>query len=460
MIDNQELKNFISLVDSWKVGYTRGFCKYFVVKKGSKNYLLYGLVVFSNATTIGNREEIFVETEQCIAGWEFFDLNDKTLQAILNTLKNTPYELPTNKNIKHSLNLKNNNNLKIDFDPLNHPILSTVSRSPYIKVIGEKDTNLIPDLKNLTIELRNLPNPYQDVHDLFTTFGLPLEILDNSQLPHIEYIATTPLSNMECTICNLSDLQLNFIFPRSVNKNFFKVGVHIPNLNLGENRFCIYGDEFKWRQENDFYKASLTKKFDNLNFAWIYPSYDEQNIGNYLIADPNFVRNNRAEIHDALYDKHPLTDFIFSKNQDEFEFGVSCLLHYLKLASQRYDIDRLKDGPDIIAFSNIGHVYVIECTIGSPNHKGKLLKLHERTQKLKIHFEQKGFDPNLIRPVVFTKQPNENIHEDRAEAANYQISIVAKEDIETLLNRIPNPPTEAELFQAALDAIPNSAKIK
>lgn len=347
------------------------------------------------------------------------------------------------------------------FDPLAYPRLQSFVRSPYIRVSGDGDYSLVPDTKLLDLELRCLDKPYEDTNDMLAALGFPLDTLQNSRSPHIEYILTAPTSNIFCEIENKSKLKINAEFSNKPDKTKFDVGIKLFNTLLPETRFKINSDEFLWLEEGGKHKASIEKEFENIIVARVLPMYDGHNIGSLTAIDPNFTSNVRPEIHNVFYENEPIEKFIFSTNSDEFEFGITTLLHYLRLSSHRYSgVKRLTDGPDVIAFSNVGHIYIVECTIGSPNHKGKLLKLHNRAEKLRQHFQAKGLNTELIRPIVFTNISKENIHEDRAEATNYSISIVTKEDYIDLINRIPNPPSEQELFEAALNAIPTKEQDK
>lgn len=448
------LEKYLEILNAWKFGYTRVFCKYFVSKKGAKNHLLYGMVGFTNEKLKEVQRSIFVETEQCIAGQEIFDLTEEYYNKTIKTLKDTPHIFFSQKN-EFSMQAKQPKGCSMFFDPFNYPQLYAVMRSPYLRVSGDGDDHLLPDIKALDLELRSIDTPYEDTKDLMLSLGLSLETLNHGSIPHVEYILTQPITNIICEIKNRSKLYLKFSFPRSPQKEKFKVGVRLFKADLKEPRFCINNQDFKWTEEDGLFVASVEKEIEGIEVARILPSYEGHNIGSYTALDPDLVINDRPEIDKVFYKEQPFEEFLNSKNADEFEFGVSALLHYLKLSTQRYSgIKGLTDGPDVVAFSSLGHIYLVECTTGLPNHRGKLLKLHNRAEKLIAHYKLKGLNSELIRPILFTNISKENIHGDRAEAANFKISLVAKEDFKDIIQRIQNPPSDQELFQAALNAIP------
>jgi uncharacterized protein (DUF1778 family) len=453
---DKDLTNFLKILDTWKFGYQRVLCKYFVSKKDGKNHLLYGMIGFTNEEIAENiKNGIYVETEQCIAGQEIFELSPEYYDQVLKTLKEAPHLFRTSKQ-EFQLPVAENQKCSMHFDPLSFPLINSTMRNPFLRVSGNTNHQILPDVRTLGLELRNLDTPYEDVQDLFFALGFSMEIFESNRIPHIEYIATMPMKHMTANIEDRRKLHMKFSFPSAVKKQKFKVGVRLFRKDRSDPRFIINGNDFKWSKEGAIHTATLTKEIEDLEIAKLFPSYADENIGTYIAVDPKLVTNNRPEIDKVFYDGRKIDDFLNSKDSDEFEFGVSSLLHYYKLSVQRYSgVRTLTDGPDLVAFSNLNHIYVIECTTGTPNHKGKLHKLHTRTEKLKKHYQEKGLNQDLIRPVIFTNLPKENTLEDRADLANYGISLVTKDDFEGMISRLHNPPSDAELFEAAMTAIPS-----
>lgn len=456
MSGDKGLAEFLEILDAWNIGYTRVLCKYFVSKKSGNKHLLYGMVALTNEKFSENQKKIHIETRQCIAGQEVFDLTSKYYCEILATLKNNPHIFNTEKQ-RFQLPISKKESCSTFFDPLSFPLIKSTMRNPYLRISSGNDSTLfLPDKNILDLELRTIDTPYEDTRDLFLFLGFSPEILDTGRIPHIDYIATMPIKNMTCEIEDRRKLHLKFYFPNLPQKEKFKVGVRLFLEDRSDPRFSINGADFIWSKEVEIHIASLTKEFENLDVARVFPSYDGHNIGNYVAVDPKFVANNRLEVDTVFYENNSVKSLLSSKNADEFEFGVSTLLHYFKLSIQRYSgVRSLEDGPDVVAFSNSGHIYIIECTLGTPNHKGKLHKLHTRAEKVRKRYQEKGLNQDLIRPVMVTNLPKENTVEDISDLANYKISLVTKDDFEELISRISNPPSDQELFEAAINAIPS-----
>ena len=454
MSTDKTLQDFLKILDVWKFGYQRVMCKYFVSKKNGKKYLIYGMVGFTNEEFPKDKGNVHIETEQCMAGQEIFDLTSAYYKKAIKNLQDSPYILKTI-NKEFELPVRKGQVCSMFFDPFCWPLINSTMRNPFLRVAGDNDDNLLPDIRTLDLELRNLDTPYEDTRDLFLSLGFSMDILESARMPHIEYIATMPLKHMDCTIEDRKKLHLNFSFPDEVDKEKFKVGVRLFKSDRSDSRFSIKGADFKWSKEKKIHRATITKEIDGLEIAKLYPSYAGENIGAHIIIDPKLIINNRPEIDSVFYEGRSLNSFLESKDAGEFEFGVASLMHYYKLSVQRYSgVKTLTDGPDLIAFANSNHVYVIECTTGTANHKGKLHKLHMRAEKIRQHYKEKGIDQNLIRPVMFTNLPKENTTEDRADLVNYKISLVTKDDFAAMISRIKNPPSDQELFEAAISAIP------
>ena len=131
------------------------------------------------------------------------------------------------------------------------------------------------------------------------------------------------------------------------------------------------------------------------------------------------------------------------------------LLSLLALDCLYYgSIAELKDGPDILALSNQGHLYVIECTTGDINSRGKLRRLYERTNGIRSALGNSAYRPREVLAVMATSSTKAETLHCSDELANYKISIVCREDITTLLTQIEAPPTADRLFAAAVATIP------
>ncbi|MBL8711713.1 MAG: hypothetical protein JNM12_02350 [Alphaproteobacteria bacterium] len=459
MQNEDYLKEFNSILDAWEFGYIKIVCKYFVIKNGTQQHLLYGLIGFSSENL--NPVEYYVETSQCIAGQEVFNFSNAYLKQLKLNLENSPQVFKTSR-ASYSLPIADQDKCRFYFDPTYFPNLNPTFRSPHLRILTDNQSIRLPDERRLELELRSHETPFDNIQDFFQTLGFPADLLRGGEsAKKIHIIATTPIVDMTYKIQDHKTLNIKFWFNKKPQIDKFKTGIRIYKNLQNDPRFTFTGKEFSWSEDNGKITAEISKDLQAIDVVRIFPSYDTHNIGSVVVVDENFLSNNRHEAYSALFPNAPIQSFLSSANQDDFEFGISTLLHQLKLSPIHFTgIDKLNDGPDLLAYSNAGHIYIVECTIADPNNKGKLFKLHARTEILKEHYKKKGYTIELIRPVLFTSLPKANTVAHRGSAANFGISLICREDIEALVARITNPPTEQELFQAALNAIPEVEKVQ
>lgn len=449
---SEEIENFASIIDEWKFGYTSILKRYFVAKFNGEKQLIHCLIAFTNEN-LSHLSNIQIETDHCIAGRELQNFSINEYDAIMKNLRENNGTVITLQG-SFSLSSAPSIPLQIYFDPIHYPLLNPTYRSPYVRIGGGIRGSYI-DPKIIDLELKCLDTPYDNFHDLAFDLALPADLLTGNTTPHLDILCGNPFSDRTYEIKNKNTLNLSFTFPNSPDHKDFKVGLRCFDGTVQGSRQAIKGEEFTWLEKDGKTIAYITKEFPGLEYARVLPSYKGKNLGSEMIADPHILLNQRLEVHNALFPQKSIEDLLNARHQDEFELGVSLLLHSLRLSVLNYTVsDAYTEAPDVIAVSVTGHVYVIECTTGTPDNKGKMQKLFERYEKIKKSLETKGFNSATIRPVVITSLLAENVHASRAQAANLNISLLTKEDLVGLLSRIQNPPSDIELFDASLQAIP------
>jgi len=183
-------------------------------------------------------------------------------------------------------------------------------------------------------------------------------------------------------------------------------------------------------------------------------TYDGEFLGSWWARDQSITFSARAALHKAVDRDNALVAKFFD-DRNAFEEHVLALLSLLGLDCLYYgNITELKDGPDILALSNQGHLYVIECTTGDISSRGKLRRLYERTNAIRAALANSAYRPSEVLAVMVTSSPKSDTLHCWDELANYKIAIVCREEIATLLAQIEAPPTADRLFAAAVAAIP------
>jgi hypothetical protein len=119
-------------------------------------------------------------------------------------------------------------------------------------------------------------------------------------------------------------------------------------------------------------------------------------------------------------------------------------------------IPKLTDAPDILAFSMGRHLYVIECTVGDIDRKGKLHRLYDRANQIREYLSRSPQPPVAVQPVIFTSLTRQETASHWSTAATYRIALVCRENILNLLNFVDSPPAAEQLYAATVAAIPTS----
>jgi hypothetical protein len=193
----------------------------------------------------------------------------------------------------------------------------------------------------------------------------------------------------------------------------------------------------------------------DLPLAQVILSYEGQLLGKWWIRDVERSPNERFQVHRAVDPNGTFRTSFFEEHRSDFEDRVNLLLFLLGLDLFKYGrISNLTDGPDILAVSKQRHLYVIDCTVGDVDRKGKLYSLYERANRIRELLAGLPDPPVAVQPVIFTSLPRADTATHWATAATYKIALVCRENITNLLDRLEMPPTGDELFAAAVAAIP------
>ena len=213
-------------------------------------------------------------------------------------------------------------------------------------------------------------------------------------------------------------------------------------------------DEGSWSANGNLITGSFSYPVPDMGLIQVFLTYDGEFLGSWWARDHLLSFSLRSAIHRAI---DPDGAFVarFFNDRNVFEEHVLILLSLLRLDCLYYgNIAELKDGPDILAISDRGHLYVIECTTGDINSKGKLRRLYERTNSIRHALSNSPHRPREILAVMITSSDERETLHCIDELLTYQIALITRERIMGLLNQIEAPPNADKLFAAAIETIP------
>jgi hypothetical protein len=96
----------------------------------------------------------------------------------------------------------------------------------------------------------------------------------------------------------------------------------------------------------------------------------------------------------------------------------------------------------------------VECTAGDINSRGKLQKLSDWTKQIRERLSNSTNPPVGVVPAVFTSLSREETAMHWDTAATFQIAIVARENIVSLLEVLDTPISPDHLYSGTISLIP------
>jgi hypothetical protein len=307
----------------------------------------------------------------------------------------------------------------------------------------------------LELELLAHAKPYEGLADLYGDFNLPVQGAAEDAQCTAEIILA-PVAEV-IPVSELKDnmLRVSVAAAPNVDRDEVRIGVKAFQRDL-IRRFSIDGSKLEWQADGNVIRGDYTEKLADTPLALITLSYRGEFLHRWWLRDSSRSFNNRFEVHRA-FDPEGLFRKSFFDQKNDFEERVALLLTVLGLTSFKYgQVAQMTDAPDIIAASSQGHLYVVECTTGDVNSRGKLQRLHDRAKSIRASLDNSPARPTAVVPIVFTSTPRSETAAHWAVAANLGIALVCREEIVELLGQLEAPPTPDQLYAAAASLIPSA----
>jgi hypothetical protein len=239
-----------------------------------------------------------------------------------------------------------------------------------------------------------------------------------------------------------------------------KIGYKVFRKDIVDRK-SVNGATLEWRQENDIKIGSCRVPVGDASLLQAFLSYAGTSLHQWWVTDPQKRLNPRHAIHQVFdEDMEVLKRMLLKPETDNpyaFENAVSTLLNLLGFSVSNYGrIPKLQKGPDIIAVPPAGNIGVIECTIGLLDEKDKLAKLVQRTKLIRDKLNVTGYGFLQIQPVIVTPLSRDEVAANLSTAAEHEIAVVCRENLEEMIKQISLPPNADRLFQEAKRLIPNT----
>jgi hypothetical protein len=458
-LDKNAVDEFRDILSHWINVYKWQSCSYVAIKSPTGPRLVFGRIILEPNPFKDNISDFYFETENIITQHETISVELNNIDKLLLEAKRGLITYS-----KHAFNLKNKSDELPYFTcyPIYHPAISYGARLPTL-IVQEKERHAIftMNLRLLDLELRSADQPFDGIEDLLAYMSLPgLSQMGDSAT--LEIVARTPANISDKSTINNNNATIILNVSQDLDVNKIKLGCKVFNKNAIE-RFSVSGEKISWTDNKGSLIGEHNHTVEDATWLQAFLSYEDLALHSWYINDPQKQTNPRYSIHSLFDGSHDiLQKFLLQAGytSENFEDGVALLLNVLGFSIFHYGrIPKLKDGPDIIAFTPMGNIAVIECTIGLLDKEDKLAKLIQRTVLIKEKLKNAGFEHFSIQPIIVSKLPRVEVTGHLEEAGKHNIAVVCKEELIELLNRVTFHPDPERLFQDALRLIPKNEQL-
>jgi hypothetical protein len=445
-----DFDDFFALGKKWASLYRTKETTYLSVRHNGTWYLLYSRELF-HVDELIDATPLHVDTSSLRAGQFRTAIDESKSSAIMERTLAERGKVTVG---QWSVSLSTNTPVTERFDRLYPARAPGQMRVPvYVMQSGAIDLTNLKDA--LALELLACNTPYESVEELCGELRVPIAPGELTQMTHTEIFLGNPFLFDESCALNDGRLNLKIVAPCGVEPNKVKVSVKaFFAANSPPRRFVIPASDFTSTERDGKVLHECSVEMSDVPLALALISYDGEFCHRWWLRDQSRSFSPRYQLH-RLLDSGNKFEKTFFDSRNEFEHRIALLLSLMNLAILPYGrIPELQDAPDILAYSTGNDLYVVECTTGDIDQKGKLQKLCGRTRDIAANAQQSSVAISNLFSVVFTSLPRTDIAPHLTKLEALRISVFCREDIERVLKRVEAPPTADEVRNAVQALIP------
>ncbi|MFY4728456.1 hypothetical protein [Nitrospira sp. BLG_2] len=454
----QAFVDFESLLSKWQTAYICSIHSYVAVKRQEGSHLLVGRIFLEPIRDEVNESSVQFETENIVAG-RF--VKATALDSIAELLENAKAGRMDTDRGPISLLTDSSGSISASFAPIYHPLISDGPRLPSLIIHGINKYELLKSEwgnRQFDWEVKAADFPFDSMDDLLSHCTLPT-LTQMGDLSTLEIVARTPAVVGANSVIKGAEAVIECRMAKRLDPFKLRLGYRMLQKDQKIIRSSVTGDSFEWRDDKDLKVAFHRVAIGEASVLQAFLSYDRISLHQWWVTDPQKNLNPWQAIHQIFdQDLDLLRKMLLKPETDKpyaFEGAVSTLLTLLGFSVANYGrIPKLQKGPDIIAFTQSGHVGIVECTVGLINESDKLAKLVQRTALIKEKFADVRYGNLQIQPVVVTPLSREEVAADLPLAGNHGIAVVCKQNIENALSQVEFPPNSDRVFQDTKKLVP------
>lgn len=451
-------EGFKALIRPWQEAYEAAIYAYVALKTPSGLRLLTGRVQWLTMASNIAVEEFRFESERIVArrgvtSAALCPVDQSIEQALQGKMPGGDYDV--------ALPARDGGSLSVSFNPLYPPHVYSGPHAPTLIIIGEE----VPELRtvqNLEYELRSAIVPFHSLNDLCDECG----ILGGFQFGNsamLQLIAEAPGHISEQSGFDKGQVNIACAVGKRTDPARWRAGYRILDRNAVMHRGSCEGSEWEWVPDGEGHRGVCHPSVTEALIVQAYLSYDGIGVHEFKFSDPTGYANARYKVYEAVAGDIGVLENMLEgggtkKNDaDEFEAGVSLLLGLLGFSLLPFTMSHaLRDGPDLVVFSENGNILVVECTTGPLDNKGKLGKLTERGLDIRRALEASGTTVPEIQTVLISTVSREGAVGDMENAGKANIAVLCAEDNQELLEMVSSVPDADRVFDHIKARIPVS----
>jgi hypothetical protein len=353
----------------------------------------------------------------------------------------------------------NNGNHGAQFIPFHPEGLKSQSRLCMLRIFGTETRDYL-DLQALDWELRAAVTPYDGINDLLIEYRL-FQLADVSTIEIVAYstCAVDQRSTIDGEVAHLA-VQI----APSLTPEKFSAGYRIIDQGKTVARGRFNGNDFAWTDEGPHHLGRKDFAVPRAAVVHAMANYNGVAQQHLYFGDPKTFQNSRRAVLEALDITQTFLTDIVAKTQgrmnraekDNFEAIIPWLFweHGFGVAHIG-GVPQLQDTPDIILATPAGNFVVVECTVGMLKGDQKLQKLHDRALAVRRGLDASKQQHLHVLPMIVTAKTLEEVQPDIPEAEKLGIYVVARAQIDQLIERtlfVSNPDTMFEQTLATVKA--------
>lgn len=429
----QHLESFRNLVLPWCDCYRQATRTWIAVSSSEGWRLRYARIHLDPEVTTDVMPEFTVKTAHIWAGVQIDALDKEGALAVLDDARDAPLLFKAH-NERFDLGAGLQKSANYLFYPLGHSLLAAAHREPVLQISCAQSGDVSPpDRATLEVELYSADPPINGIADLLSRVRAPDEVLQGMRLPSLDIVAVAPARLGED--CSLRDgvTRIQVCAAPGLNRDLFELGLVCIEKSGPPRSMRIDRATLAWPEGGDSLGGLAEVPRITAPTVVAFLRYNGHYIDRLTLADRGRSLNDLHELHRLIDRDDHLKVLLSSANADQFEQGVALLFGNLGLAVLHYgSISEFGNGPDMYVVSKSGDFYVVECTTGHPDRRGKLQKLYKRAADVRDFWQRRGLTFSTVQAVLVTAMPRANTSEVATEAIDLGVSLICREDIDRL----------------------------